>query len=589
MEFEQPKAQDKTEEEKIKNDDDILTLALKYKDNGNAFFKEKKFEEAISEYAKGIELIQKDKGDDVDDVIGKTESELRNTYVNLLNNRSNCYNLVSDFKGSLSDCERAIKVDPKSSKAHYRRGIALSGLKRFDDAVSALNSALEFTEGEKEKNTIKKKILEINNKKKKMNTNLFFDAIHVDSPKNSSMTSSVTFGKMTSWESELDRLGNASRGWWRSSTKRPSEIFAEKVEKASKNGILSKENLAKITDEGERLLTVDESYSGPKISSPPTFSEVKSMVEYFKSEQKMIHKFYAARIIIDALKTFKDQPPLVDVTVPENAHFTVCGDVHGQFYDLLHIFEINGWPSKENPYLFNGDFVDRGSFSCEVLFTLLALRACEPQSLFMARGNHESINMNLTYGFFGEVEAKCHSSFKALTTDLFDFLPLAHVLSGQIFVVHGGLYMDDQLEPPSLDEIRGIDRVCQPPEEGGLMSDLLWADPQPEAGRTASRRGIGYSFGPDVTKRFLEKNGLKMVVRSHEVKDNGYEVMHDGRLVTVFSAPNYCDSMGNKGAFVRFEGGDNMCEKYTTFDCSKHPSSAPMQYANPFLRFMNGF
>ncbi|XP_023530350.1 serine/threonine-protein phosphatase 5-like [Cucurbita pepo subsp. pepo] len=88
------------------------------------------------------------------------------------------------------------------------------------------------------------------------------------------------------------------------------------------------------------------------------------------------------------------------------------------------------------------------------------------------------------------------------------------------------------------------------------MCEILWSDPQPNPGRGPSKRGVGLAFGADVTKRFLEENNLDLIVRSHEVKDEGYEIEHDGKLITVFSAPNYCDQMGNKGAFIRFEAPD---------------------------------
>jgi len=110
------------------------------------------------------------------------------------------------------------------------------------------------------------------------------------------------------------------------------------------------------------------------------------------------------------------------------------------------------------------------------------------------------------------------------------------------------------------------------------MSDLLWADPQPLPGRAPSKRGMGFAFGPDYTRGFLERNGLKLLVRSHEVKDEGYVEEHGGKCITVFSAPNYCDQMGNKGAFIRF--GSDLTPRYTKFDAVPHPAIKPMAYAN---------
>lgn len=99
-------------------------------------------------------------------------------------------------------------------------------------------------------------------------------------------------------------------------------------------------------------------------------------------------------------------PTVVNIEVDPDREFTVCGDIHGQFYDLLNIFSINGMPSPSNPYLFNGDFVDRGSFSVECILTLLVAKLIYPDSVHLARGNHETRNMNRLYGFQGEVHAK---------------------------------------------------------------------------------------------------------------------------------------------------------------------------------------
>jgi serine/threonine-protein phosphatase 5 len=147
--------------------------------------------------------------------------------------------------------------------------------------------------------------------------------------------------------------------------------------------------------------------------------------------------------------------------------------------------------------------------------------------------------MNKVYGFEGEVKHKYSQQMFQLFTEVFHVLPLAYCLGGKVLVVHGGLFSRDDV---TLDDIRKIDRRREPPDEG-LMSEILWSDPQPNPGRAPSKRGVGLSFGPDVTANFLERNNLKLVVRSHEVKDAGYEVEADGKLITVFSAPNYCDQV----------------------------------------------
>jgi len=151
-------------------------------------------------------------------------------------------------------------------------------------------------------------------------------------------------------------------------------------------------------------------------------------------------------------------------------------------------------------------------------------------------GNHESINMNQMYGFTGEVTAKYSSTMADMFTQVYNFLPLCHLLNNKVLVMHGGLFSSDEV---TIDDLRNVERNRQPPEEG-IMCELLWSDPQPQNGRSPSKRGVGCQFGPDVTENFLKKNNLEYVIRSHEVKDMGYEVAHNGKCITVFSAPNYC-------------------------------------------------
>lgn len=162
-----------------------------------------------------------------------------------------------------------------------------------------------------------------------------------------------------------------------------------------------------------------------------------------------------------------------------------------------------------------------------------------------------------------------------LFTEIFNWLPLAHCINNKILVMHGGLFKDDNV---TLDDLRKIDRNRQPPESG-LMCELLWSDPQPMPGRAESKRGVGTMFGPDITSKFLQRNNLEYIIRSHEVKPEGYEVMHDGKCITVFSAPNYCDTMGNQGAFLTITG-DDLTPKFTSFDSVPHPNVKPMAYAN---------
>jgi serine/threonine-protein phosphatase 5 len=286
---------------------------------------------------------------------------------------------------------------------------------------------------------------------------------------------------------------------------------------------------------------------------------------------------------MDTISLLRSNETIGDVEIPDDGEITVCGDVHGQYYDLLNIWSRNGEPAEDNPYLFNGDFVDRGSFSLEVILILFSWKLCHPKGVHLARGNHETKNMNKLYGFEGEVTKKYDEDLYNLFCEAFCLLPLCHVINRKVFVVHGGLFSKDNV---TLADIRKVNRVQEPPDEG-LMTEMLWSDPQPGTGRIASKRGVGVAFGKDVTENFLKTNDLKLVIRSHEMKEEGYTVEHDGKLITVFSAPNYCDQMGNKGAFIRLDG-KTLTPKFTSFAAVPHPAVKPMQYANPMLGSLFG-
>eukprot|EP00123_Amoebidium_parasiticum_P015548 comp23027_c0_seq1/m.36795 comp23027_c0_seq1/g.36795 ORF comp23027_c0_seq1/g.36795 comp23027_c0_seq1/m.36795 type:complete len:493 (-) comp23027_c0_seq1:71-1549(-) len=322
-------------------------------------------------------------------------------------------------------------------------------------------------------------------------------------------------------------------------------------------------------------MAVEPDYDGPHLpEGAMTVQFVQELTEHFRKERRL-HKKYAYQILVRIKQYFEKQPSLVDVPVGKGQKFTICGDIHGQFYDLLHIFDINGLPSETNPYLFNGDFVDRGSFSFEVILLLFSYKLLYPNHFFMARGNHESVNMNKMYGFDGEAKTKGSDTMVELFHEVFRTLPLAHCVAGKILAVHGGLFSKDGV---TLDDIRKVDRFREPPDSG-LMCEMLWADPMPVKGRAPSKRGVGLHFGPDVTEAFCANNNLDYVVRSHEVKENGYEIHHGGKCITVFSAPNYCDQMGNKGAFITITG-DDTTPKFTTYNAVPHPNIKPMAYAS---------
>jgi len=178
----------------------------------------------------------------------------------------------------------------------------------------------------------------------------------------------------------------------------------------------------------------------------------------------------------------------------------------------------------------------------------------------------------------------CSEKCFDLFSEVFNWLPLLAELKASkngkgALVVHGGLFSKEDV---SLQELKSIYRNHQPPDSG-LMCELLWSDPQPFPGVAPNKRGVGVAFGPDVTHKFLKQNNLDLLIRSHEVKEEGYLVEADGKLITVFSAPNYCDQAGNKGAVVKLN--DSLQTNFIQFTAVPHPNMKPMAYANNFGMF----
>lgn len=232
------------------------------------------------------------------------------------------------------------------------------------------------------------------------------------------------------------------------------------------------------------------------------------------------------------------------------APVTLCGDIHGQFFDLMELF-LNGGDAPSTQYVFMGDYVDRGYHSVETLILLLLLKARYPDRITLLRGNHESRQITQVYGFYDECYRKYGTSnVWRCCTELFDFMPLSAVVEGDVFCVHGGL--SPQIN--TLEEISLLDRKQEVPHEGA-MSDLLWSDPEDVEGWGVSPRGAGYIFGADVAKAFNHKNGLTMIARAHQLVLEGYKAMFDNNCATVWSAPNYCYRCGNVASILQI--GEN--------------------------------
>lgn len=257
---------------------------------------------------------------------------------------------------------------------------------------------------------------------------------------------------------------------------------------------------------------------------------------------------------------FLAQPPLIELEAPVK----IVGDIHGQYSDLIRMFEMCGFPPSAN-FLFLGDYVDRGKHSLETILLLMCYKIKYPENFFLLRGNHECANVTRVYGFYDECKRRCNVKIWKTFVDTFNCvcfppsstkcqqmianllqLPIAAIVAGKIFCVHGGL-------SPALSHMDDIRHIARPTDvpDFGLLNDLLWSDPaDQEKDWESSERGVSYSFGKKVIVDFLARHDFDLVCRAHMVVEDGYEFFEDRILVTVFSAPNYCGEFDNYGAVM---------------------------------------
>ncbi|CAG59034.1 uncharacterized protein GVI51_F02937 [Nakaseomyces glabratus] len=253
-----------------------------------------------------------------------------------------------------------------------------------------------------------------------------------------------------------------------------------------------------------------------------------------------------AQICQKAREIFLAQPALLELS----PSVKIVGDVHGQYGDLLRLFTKCGFPPMAN-YLFLGDYVDRGKQSLETILLLLCYKIKYPENFFLLRGNHECANVTRVYGFYDECKRRCNIKTWKTFIDTFNTLPLAAIVTGKIFCVHGGL--SPVLN--SMDEIRHVSRPTDVPDFG-LINDLLWSDPTDSPNEWEdNERGVSYCYNKVAINKFLNKFGFDLVCRAHMVVEDGYEFFNDRSLVTVFSAPNYCGEFDNWGAVMSVSEG----------------------------------
>ncbi|PVZ98993.1 hypothetical protein BB558_004999 [Smittium angustum] len=519
----------------------LIQQADEIKTAANALFAQKKYDDAIEQYTNAIELNPNAPA--------------------YYSNRAQCYILTERYGAAITDADKAVELDPAFFKGYYRRAVAYMAMGKIEEARRDYKKVSALRPSDK---AARANMLRVDKLYKKI---MFEKAIETD------VDIRLISEKLNVDDYKLDDSYNG-----------PIMKIAE-VSESDPNSLLNT-NKKNITDNEEKIVV-------KPILETVDLKFVEELSDWFKNQQKLPVRYVYA-ILISIQRMLRTLGSLVDIDIPKDTILNICGDVHGQYYDVLNLFKLAGKPSEKNMFLFNGDFVDRGSFSVETVFLLFVYKLLYPNTFFLNRGNHETISMNKLYGFEGEILSKYGNSHGArifnLFQETFNCLPIAHLVKNKIFVVHGGLYsqdlgMNDKKTGKfgvTLDMIRNIDRFRQP-GDSGILVESLWSDPQKEKGRSPNKRGVAIQFGPDVTKQFLELNDLKMVVRSHEKKDAGYEIEHDGQCVTVFSAPNYCDQVGNLGAYMRVNSDLDIV--YKTFEAVEHPPVKSMAYANisPFM------
>ena len=248
-------------------------------------------------------------------------------------------------------------------------------------------------------------------------------------------------------------------------------------------------------------------------------------------------------VIEKALLIFENEPSMLELEPP----LYICGDIHGQFYDLLRVFDILKYPPKSR-FLFLGDYVDRGKKSLECILLLLCLKIKYPTQIYLLRGNHESADVNRTYGFFDECKRKVSVKIYKKFCNLFNMLPITALVGEKILCMHGGL----AYELKDINQLKLIKRPTEIPE-AGLLCDLVWSDPDDSLlfdFKTNKERGISVCFSKKLVEDFTQKNDLDLICRAHQVVEEGFQFFANMKLITIFTAPNYMGEFDNNGGIL---------------------------------------
>lgn len=314
-----------------------------------------------------------------------------------------------------------------------------------------------------------------------------------------------------------------------------------------------------------------------------TYKAIRTLYD----DKQLLSKNFVIQVLENAKQVLHDLPSVVSVDIPtdtnlmktnnstkmigKNNHITMVGDIHGQFYGLMHIFDMHGFPTPSTPYVFSGDMTDKGDFSLSSLLSLLMMKLSCPSCVHMTRGNHEvesfleeRVKSQIIKKYGKEDGYEIYQLFLSTVREL----PISILLNGttcHAFVMHGGIIHYDL----TIDHIMQIKRG-RDPDYDSFFDNIIWADPKEKNGLRNGSRGV--EFGPDVTKSFLRRNDLCLLVRGHTYVPDGYVVEHDEKLITLYSSPYD----GDKGAILKMNS--DMYLEFHTFNSSPYPE---MQICNP--------
>ena len=282
------------------------------------------------------------------------------------------------------------------------------------------------------------------------------------------------------------------------------------------------------------------------------------------------------KIIQTAIYNLINEKPLIR----RDGDFVIVGDIHGNLHDLLRIFKIYVYPPLRH-YIFLGDYVDRGDFSVDVITLLFILYCLYPSHITLIRGNHEFKEINSVYGFKDECLDRFGNEvlFNSFN-EAFKYLPLACIVNKEIFCVHGGISQ-------KVECIDDLEKLYFPiSEHCDVVTEMVWSDPSSwPINYIANPRGLGKMFGLTAVNEFLRKTELKMIIRAHQCVD-GYSIMYNGKLITVFSSSNYSPHLRNASGVVILSSDSCIpvkhkeLDKMKRADCVYLPVSEPSETTN---------